>query len=94
MDVFCERLTEYGACQMANEKNGIDLKKAAAIKVEATLVGNIKAPLLQDHIRNLFEKTRAGTPVVRPDDLVALRIETRNLEIVPGRSALPINGDG
>jgi hypothetical protein len=78
---------------MANEKNGIDIKKAAATKVEATpverpdLVGNIRFPQAPDYVRNLFEKTRAGTPVVRPDDLVALRVETRNLEIIPNGGA-------
>ncbi|PZU06256.1 MAG: hypothetical protein DI605_19730 [Sphingomonas sp.] len=39
---------------------------------------------LQDHIRNIFERARPGRPVVRADDLVALRIETQNLTIVPG----------
>jgi len=41
-------------------------------------------PLLQDHVRNLFERSRPGRPVVRSEDLVALRIETRNLDVVPG----------
>ena len=41
-------------------------------------------PWFQDHIRNLFEGSRPGRPVIRSEDLVALRIETRNLDIVPG----------
>jgi len=31
---------------------------------------------------NIFDETRKGVPVVRPDDLLALRIETRNLKVV------------
>jgi len=42
-------------------------------------------PLFQfDHVGNLFEKNRPGQPVVRTDDLLALRVETRNLEVLPG----------
>ncbi len=33
---------------------------------------------------NLFDQGRRGDAVVRPEDLLALRIERRNLEIVPG----------
>ncbi|MCL1983244.1 MAG: hypothetical protein FWG53_09215, partial [Clostridiales bacterium] len=36
---------------------------------------------------NIFEKSRHGTPVVRPDDLAVLRIETVNMEVVPRFSA-------
>ncbi len=42
-------------------------------------------PLLQDHVRNIFEPGRLGRPAVRADDLVALRIETRNLDVVAGQ---------
>lgn len=42
-------------------------------------------PWFQDHIRNLFEASRPGRPAIRSEDLVALRIETRNLDIVPGQ---------
>ena len=42
-------------------------------------------PWFQDHIRNLFEDDRPGRPAVRSEDLVVLRIETRNLDIVPGQ---------
>lgn len=42
-------------------------------------------PWFQDHIRNLFEASRPGRPAIRSEDLVALRIETRNLDIVSGR---------
>ena len=34
--------------------------------------------------RNIFDKTRPGTPVVRQEDLAVLRIETRNMKIVSG----------
>lgn len=44
----------------------------------------IPFPLRPDFTRNLFERNRPGRPVVRAEDLVALRIEIRNLEIVPG----------
>ncbi len=37
-----------------------------------------------DHIGNLFDKGRPGRAVVRPDDLLAMRIETRNLKVTPG----------
>ena len=37
-----------------------------------------------DHVENLFDSSRAGTPVVRPDDLLALRIQLVNLVVVPG----------
>ncbi|MBW4709949.1 hypothetical protein KX928_19370 [Roseobacter sp. YSTF-M11] len=37
-----------------------------------------------DYIGNLFETRRRGTPVVRPTDLLALRIELRNLRIKAG----------
>ena len=37
-----------------------------------------------DHVENLFESSRAGTPVVRPDDLLALRIQLVNLVVAPG----------
>lgn len=37
-----------------------------------------------DHATSLFTTDRPGTPVVRPDDLLALRIERWNLKITPG----------
>lgn len=37
-----------------------------------------------DFVGNLFEPGRPGTPVVRPEDLLALRVERQNLNIVPG----------
>jgi hypothetical protein len=36
------------------------------------------------HKGNFFDASRAGKPVVRPDDLLALRVELRNLSVVPG----------
>ena len=35
-----------------------------------------------NHIRNIFEKSRPGIPVVRPEDLAVFRIETRNMTVV------------
>jgi hypothetical protein len=35
-------------------------------------------------VGNLFDKSRKGSAVVRPDDLLAMRIEARNLSVVPG----------
>lgn len=45
--------------------------------------GPIVIPRL-DFTGNLFEAGRPGAAVVRPDDLLALRIERRNLNVVPG----------
>ncbi|WP_253958358.1 hypothetical protein [Rhizobium sp. WYJ-E13] len=47
-------------------------------------LGTIFVPRPLDFVGNLFEQNRPGDAVVRPDDLVALRIETRNLTIVAG----------
>ncbi|MGB5560263.1 MAG: hypothetical protein WBN04_19895 [Paracoccaceae bacterium] len=44
-------------------------------------LGGVVFPQPIDFVGNLFETRRAGTPVVRPDDLVALRIELRNLTV-------------
>ncbi len=41
-------------------------------------------PLPVDFVGNLFEPGRPGAAVVRPDDLLALRVERQNLNIVPG----------
>ena len=41
---------------------------------------------------NIFEKNRQGTPVVRPEDLVVLRVETVNMKIVPGTDIRPPAG--
>jgi hypothetical protein len=41
-------------------------------------------PLVQDSVGNLFETRRAGDAVVRPEDLLALRIERRGLSVIPG----------
>ena len=38
-----------------------------------------------DHNRNFFDGSRPGHPVLRADDLLALRIELRNLTITPGQ---------
>jgi hypothetical protein len=36
------------------------------------------------HTTSLFDTARRGQPVVRPDDMAALRVELVNLDIVPG----------
>jgi hypothetical protein len=43
-------------------------------------------PLPVDFVGNLFEPGRPGASVVRPDDLLVLRVERQNLNIVPGSS--------
>lgn len=37
------------------------------------------------HTGNLFSPGRAGQTAVRADDLLAIRVETRNLQIIPGQ---------
>ncbi|MDL2339027.1 MAG: hypothetical protein QFE16_14400, partial [Pseudomonadota bacterium] len=37
-----------------------------------------------DPVENLFTTARAGRPVVRPDDLLALRVQLINLTVLPG----------
>src|SRR4051812_17082369 len=37
-----------------------------------------------DHIGNFFDTDRAGRAVVRPNDLVAIRLELHNLTVTPG----------
>ncbi len=37
-----------------------------------------------DFVRNIFDPARPGDPVVRPDDLVALRVQLSNLKVAPG----------
>ena len=44
----------------------------------------VTVPRVGDHVGNIFETTRAGKPVVRPHDLLALRLELHNLVIEPG----------
>ncbi|MFD4839251.1 hypothetical protein ACFWP0_17230 [Achromobacter sp. NPDC058515] len=41
--------------------------------------------LAPDPNRNFFDGTRPGQPVLRPADLLALRIELRNLSVTPGQ---------
>ena len=49
-----------------------------------TVIGPaVPFPVFIGHVRNLFTSSRPGRPIVRPDDLLALRIETQNLTIVP-----------
>ncbi|MGE0447848.1 MAG: hypothetical protein AB7P99_21675, partial [Vicinamibacterales bacterium] len=43
-----------------------------------------RRPVAQKHLGNFFDTDRAGQPVVRPDDLLALRVELRNLTVTPG----------
>lgn len=67
-------------------------------KAELTLddiTAYLPFPIFQDHIRNLFEPGRPGQPVVRTDDLVALRVEMKNLKIEAGDPPkLSKRGDG
>ncbi len=44
----------------------------------------IPDPFNPDFVKNIFEPSRAGRPVVRPEDLLALRIELKNITITPG----------
>lgn len=53
-------------------------------RVVGRVPGDIVATLAQDFVGNIFEKDRPGDAVVRPDDLLALRIELRNLAVVEG----------
>src|SRR5690606_15546573 len=38
---------------------------------------------------SLFDKAKPGQPVVRPGDLLALRVELVNMKITPGKSGKP-----
>lgn len=49
-----------------------DLVRPPAIALPPKIVGN------------LFDSDRAGRPVVRPDDLLAMRVQLVGLEVVPG----------
>ncbi|WP_299848343.1 hypothetical protein [uncultured Roseovarius sp.] len=49
------------------------------------LTGITIIPKSPDVIKNIFEKNRAGTPVLRVEDLVAMRVELRNCTIDPGK---------
>ncbi len=45
--------------------------------------------------RNFFDGSRPGQPILRPADLLALRIELRNLAVTPGQPPrLKKAGDG
>ncbi len=41
-------------------------------------------PVRPGHDGSFFDRTRRGAAVVRPDDLLALRLELRNLTVTPG----------
>ena len=51
-------------------------------------------PKSPDVIKNIFEKSRPGTPVLRVDDLVAMRIELRNCTVEPGKPPVIRKGTG
>ena len=55
----------------------------AALDPGITFVPSTPFPILLGHVRNLFTSNRPGRPAVRAEDLVALRIETQNLTVVP-----------
>ena len=40
-------------------------------------------------LTNLFDSTKPGKPVVRPGDLLALRVELVNMKVTPGKSGNP-----
>lgn len=44
----------------------------------------VPIPYAPDVIKNIFEASRPGRPVVRPEDLLALRIELKNIAMAPG----------
>ena len=50
--------------------------------------GVIPGLLDPSHTTNLFDTARRGRPVVRPDDMAALRVELVNLDIIPGTPPL------
>ncbi len=49
-----------------------------------TQTPGVFVPLAPDFTRNLYEASRPGHVIVRPEDLLALRIELRNLTVTPG----------
>ena len=51
---------------------------------EVDLSDLVLIPSSPDVIKNIFEKSRPGTPVLRVDDLLAMRIELRNCSVTPG----------
>ena len=44
----------------------------------------VPIPLIPDVVKNVFEPSRPGTPVVRPDDLLAIRVELKNMHVAEG----------
>jgi len=57
----------------------------AIVAASGVDLGNLTLiPRSPDVVRNIFEKNRPGVPILRPEDLLALRVELRNCEIVPG----------
>ena len=67
-------LTSTGAIVAATDVNPGDL---------------VAIPFAPDVVRNIFEASRPGRAVFRADDLLALRIELRNLAITPGKEGKP-----
>ncbi|MBL3571603.1 hypothetical protein JMJ94_19265 [Rhodovulum visakhapatnamense] len=63
----------------------ITSRGAIVSAIDAAIDDLVLIPRAPDVIKNIFEKTRPGRPALRVDDLLALRIELRNCEIVPGR---------
>src|SRR5689334_14352138 len=60
-------------------------KVSPATKVDPSVVV-VGPPIiqLQSHVGSFFDTSRPGKPVVRPDDLVALRLELRGLSVSTG----------
>ena len=67
-------LTSTGAIVAATDVNFGDL---------------VTIPFFPDVVRNIFEASRPGRPVFRANDLLALRIELRNLAINPAAEGKP-----
>jgi hypothetical protein len=44
----------------------------------------VPIPFAPDVVKNLFEASRPGRAIVRPEDLLALRIELKNIALTPG----------
>ncbi len=73
------------------KRGGVSIRDRVAVStgrtsplVEATVRLPPELVFRPDPVGNLFDRDRAGRPVVRPDDLLALRVQLINLTIAPG----------
>jgi hypothetical protein len=62
------------------------LTASGQVVAVSDFIGDIRFPIpfQPDAIKNIFEKSRPGRPVVRAEDLLALRIELKNIDISEG----------